>query len=186
VDGVGVCPAIAVPLEHPPGACLVLARSGPDGRLSREEVTLLHGMARVTSMTLAMQHLLDDERAARAESQRQATEKARLVEALTERQEELDGYVAEQAALRRVAVLVARGVPQDELLGAVAEEVSRLSSADLVRIYRYEPDGTGVRVAVWGDQAGSAPLGIRFPPGGHNMLTMVLTTGRPARIDDAA
>lgn len=48
LPGAGTCPAIAVPLDHPPGAVLILARSGSEG-LSREEISLLHGMARVHS-----------------------------------------------------------------------------------------------------------------------------------------
>ena len=48
VPGVGTCPATGVALEHPPGATLVVARSGPDG-LSGPEASLLRGMATVTS-----------------------------------------------------------------------------------------------------------------------------------------
>jgi len=43
---------------------------------------------------------------------------------------ELARLANEQAALRRVATLVARGVPSSELFGAVTEEVSRLFGAD--------------------------------------------------------
>lgn len=78
IPGIGVAPATAVALGYPAGARLVLARSGPDD-LSREEAGLLRGMARVTSMTLRMLRLLDDERAAREESDRQAAENARLL-----------------------------------------------------------------------------------------------------------
>ncbi len=88
VPGVGLCSATGVSLEHPPGATFILARSRPDG-LSREEASVLRGMARVTSMTLRMLRLLDDERAAREESDRQAAENARLLATLTERQAEL-------------------------------------------------------------------------------------------------
>jgi signal transduction histidine kinase len=65
VPGVGVCPAAAAPLEHPPGAALVVARSqqplGPD------EAALLRGMANVASMRLGILRVLADERAARRE-----------------------------------------------------------------------------------------------------------------------
>ena len=37
----------------------------------------------------------------------------------------------EQAALRRVATLVAHGVPPDEIFAAVTEEVGRLLAVDL-------------------------------------------------------
>lgn len=74
LPGIGSCPATTVPLEHPPDAVLVLARSGPNG-LNREETALLHGIARGASMTLRLLRLLDQERSLRA--------------ALTERQREL-------------------------------------------------------------------------------------------------
>jgi hypothetical protein len=50
------------------------------------------------------------------------------------------GLAEEQAALSRVATLVARGVPAGELFGAVTEEVARLLSAENVHLIRYEPD----------------------------------------------
>src|SRR3954447_12877520 len=55
----------------------------------------------------------------------------------------------EQAALRRVATLVAHGVPAAELFGGVAEEVGRLLDADLAGMIRFEEDGSVVPVATW-------------------------------------
>jgi len=49
VPGGSTYPATRVGLEHSPGGFLVLARSGSAG-LSGEEASLLHGMARVTSV----------------------------------------------------------------------------------------------------------------------------------------
>jgi beta-glucosidase-like glycosyl hydrolase len=48
---------------------------------------------------------------------------------------------AEQAALRRVAMLVARGVEPDLVFAVVAEEVSALFNTDLAMIARLELDG---------------------------------------------
>src|SRR5215218_1544849 len=48
----------------------------------------------------------------------------------------------EQAALRRVATLVARGRRPEEVFAAVLDEVGRLLSVDLASLVRYEPDGT--------------------------------------------
>jgi DNA-binding NarL/FixJ family response regulator len=45
---------------------------------------------------------------------------------------ELRGYAEEQAALRRVATLVARGAPPEEVFAAVTEEVGGVMDADLV------------------------------------------------------
>jgi PAS domain S-box-containing protein len=56
----------------------------------------------------------------------------------------------EQAALRRVATLVARGHDAFELFDAVAGEVGRLLSADATRLLRYRQDGTTVVVGSYG------------------------------------
>jgi signal transduction histidine kinase len=181
VPGAGMCQAIAIPLDHPADATLVISRSGPDG-LTREEISLVRGMARVTSMTMSMIRLLGEERSLRRQSEHQAAEVAGLLEALTERQTQLEWLANEQAALRRVATLVAGGVPYEQVLSAVAEEVARLAGAESVQIVRYEPDGSAVRVAAWGDQAAKLEIGASYPTGGHNITTLVLQTGNPARI----
>jgi hypothetical protein len=60
------------------------------------------------------------------------------------------GVVAEeQAALRRVATLVARGVSQDEVFAAVTEETGWLVNADTTSLLRFEPDDTVTLVAAW-------------------------------------
>ncbi|HEV2927465.1 MAG TPA: DUF4118 domain-containing protein, partial [Propionibacteriaceae bacterium] len=55
--------------------------------------------------------------------------------------EELRALADEQAALRRVATLVAHGEPPDVVFAAVAEEVGRLLSPDQTILSRYDPDG---------------------------------------------
>jgi GAF domain-containing protein len=50
----------------------------------------------------------------------------------------------EQAALRRVATLVATGPSQTEVSRVVADEVRRLLGVEDAGVCRYEPDGTGV------------------------------------------
>jgi hypothetical protein len=95
---------------------------------------------------------------------------------------------AEQAALRRVAMLAAGGAPAEEVFAAVAAEAGRVLQADRVWIARYESD-QGVRVvAAWASTDAAAPtrVGTRVSIGGQNVSTLVLQTGRPARIDDYA
>jgi signal transduction histidine kinase len=99
---------------------------------------------------------------------------------------EVQQMAVEQESLRRVATLVATGVPRDEIFAAVAGEVGRLADADTVQVYRYEPDGSIVRIAVWGNGAGELEIGARYRTGGHNVATLVLRSGESARIDDAA
>jgi signal transduction histidine kinase len=92
----------------------------------------------------------------------------------------------EQAALRRVATLVARGAPPEELFAAVAEEVGRVLLVENVGVGRYEADETMTIVAISKRLAGSFPLGSRWTLGGTNVCTMVFETGRSARIDSYA
>jgi signal transduction histidine kinase len=89
----------------------------------------------------------------------------------------------EQAALRRVATLVARGVPPEEVFAAVTEEIGRLLAVDLTTLGRYEPDGTVTILATWGLAGERFPVGSRWPLGGRNLATLVFETGRPARIE---
>ncbi|HTB54510.1 MAG TPA: GAF domain-containing protein [Trebonia sp.] len=99
---------------------------------------------------------------------------------------ELRGFAEEQAALRRVATLVARAAPPEEVFGAVAEEAGRLLGADSTVMSRYDPDGAAIVVGVW-DGTGAArviPVGLRLGFGGANVHTLVFQTGRPGRIDD--
>jgi ketosteroid isomerase-like protein len=49
---------------------------------------------------------------------------------------------AEQAALRRVAELVAGRPPSEQVFTLVTEELSRLLDVNLVRMVRFEPDGS--------------------------------------------
>jgi signal transduction histidine kinase len=92
----------------------------------------------------------------------------------------------EQAALRRVATLVAHGVPPEEVFAAVSEEVAGLLPVDFADIGRYEPDGTVTVVAPWGKAVDMFPVGSRWPLGGTNLCTIVFETGRPTRMDDYA
>ena len=89
----------------------------------------------------------------------------------------------EQAALRRVATLVARGVPPEEVFAVVAEEVGRLLPAGYAHLARYEPDRTLTTVAAWGAAMVGFPVGSRRILEGNNLGTLVFETGRPARID---
>ena len=51
-----------------------------------------------------------------------------------------DRIAGEQAALRRVAMLVARAAPPEEVFAAVTAEVGRVLSADITVLARYDPD----------------------------------------------
>ena len=98
--------------------------------------------------------------------------------------EELRRLAEEQAALRRVATLVARGAQPAEVLAAVAEEVGSVLGADGTNIVRLDPDGAATVVARVGAYTAEFPVGSRWRPEPPLALAAVLDTGRPARIDD--
>ena len=103
----------------------------------------------------------------------------------TSSREELALLAVEQGALRRVATLVAQGVPPADVFAVVAEEVGRLmSSIDITSILRYEPDGTATVIATWREGgADVVPVGTRLALDGESARTTVLRSGRPVRID---
>jgi signal transduction histidine kinase len=96
---------------------------------------------------------------------------------------ELGRLANEQTALRRVATLVARGVPPAEVFAAVAEEVGRLLGTDAAHILRYEHDGTATLVAGWSGEGDPLLVGTRYTIEEGTLSALMLRTGRPARTD---
>ena len=101
-----------------------------------------------------------------------------------ESREALAELADEQAALRRVATLVAQGASPQDLIEAVAEEVGRLLPVGSATMGRYEPDGSVTTVASWSTTEAAFPTGKRWPTEGTNVAWMVLQTGQAARLDD--
>jgi signal transduction histidine kinase len=99
--------------------------------------------------------------------------------------ERLQRLAEEQAALRRVATVVAGGAEPEEVFELVTEEAGRLLGAASAGTIRYEPDGSGAMVVGrWhgGDQAGME-VGTRIPVSGDTGVAHALRTGRPVRIE---
>jgi PAS domain S-box-containing protein len=90
----------------------------------------------------------------------------------------------EQAALRRVATMVARGRPAEEVFAKVAEEVALLLGLEVAAVRRFEPDGWGTIVGRWGDAGDAYRVGARIKQEGESVTTVVYRTGRSARFDD--
>lgn len=88
-----------------------------------------------------------------------------------------------EAALRRVATLVAVAAPTDELFAAVCEEAGGLLHADQTSMNRYESDDTVTCVAAWSRSGAALPHGARLRLGGRNLTTIVARTQRPTRMD---
>ena len=98
---------------------------------------------------------------------------------------ELGRFAEEQAALRRVATLVAQGATPEEVFTAVAEEVGRVLGVDFTSMGKYHPDGAETVVGAWTRSGAPAhfPVGTMLPGGGANIHTLVFRTHRPARLD---
>ena len=92
---------------------------------------------------------------------------------------------AQQAALRRLAMLVAQGVEPSAVFGAVAEEMRRCVNAFTAGLWRFESGGEFTMVGAAADPTALAkwPVGARTPMEGNTIATEVQRTGRPARID---
>ena len=104
--------------------------------------------------------------------------------ALEASSDELRDLADEQAALRRVATLVAQAVPTAEVFEAVTREVGLHCDADLARMERFERDGTVSAVAAW-SRAGVPELAVgrQFALEGTSIAARVRDTGWPARVD---
>jgi signal transduction histidine kinase len=110
--------------------------------------------------------------AARAQRRAEASEEAR-------------GLLAqEQAALRRVATLVAREADPSEVFAKVAEEMALLLGVGSVFMHRFEPNGGDTVVGSWGELHDALPIGTRLNPPPESITAVVRRTGRPARNDD--
>ena len=91
-------------------------------------------------------------------------------------------FTDEQAAVRRIARLVAEGAQRSTVFPAVLAELSRLLPADVATIVRYEP-GFAVTVASWSRSGDVGAVSSRAPLGGHDLPTLVFETHRPALVE---
>src|SRR5207245_1283086 len=89
------------------------------------------------------------------------------------------------AALRRLAMLVARGEPPEAVFAATTGEALRYFGGGTARMIRYEPDGTATLLANEGTTGPHVRVGERwegYPPTG--LTATVQRTGRAVRVDD--
>jgi signal transduction histidine kinase len=96
---------------------------------------------------------------------------------------ELARLFEEQAALRRVATLVARGVDRLGVCATVTEEVGHLLGADVASMIRFE-DGGGTVVAGWtGGRTPAMTVGYHVSFEKDSTAARIHATGLPARVD---
>lgn len=92
----------------------------------------------------------------------------------------------EQAALRRVATLVAAGASELELVEAVTVEIAKLFEAHTANTLRWDGDTIRVVGDWYADVARPSLTGRVFTFGGDTITARVVESGAPARIDSAA
>ena len=99
----------------------------------------------------------------------------------------LQALVEEQAALRRVATLVASGPEPKQVFECVCEEVGRVLGIEGTNLTRFEDDGTQTVLAGWSvHEAPIFPLSAGVPLEGDAAVPKASRSGRPERVDDYA
>lgn len=111
---------------------------------------------------------------------------ARLRAAESEqRRREADALAAQQAALRRVATLVARGADPSEVYPASVAELARGLGVEHVTLVRFD-EGPSCTVLAAHDRPDRETLAVgeRLSLDGDSITDRIRHTGTPARIDD--
>jgi signal transduction histidine kinase len=90
---------------------------------------------------------------------------------------------AEQAALRHVATLIARGVPPADVFKAVAEELAKGFGASMATVLRLGDDGSVSVAGSGGEQEARIPAGTRLKLADHGVAVSVLETGVAAKTE---
>jgi signal transduction histidine kinase len=102
---------------------------------------------------------------------------------VTDSERELRRLAEEQAALRRVATLVASAPEPEHVFHAVAEEAGRLLGAQTAATIRFEEQG-GVVVGRWdGEGTESFPVGMHVPYSDPD-VPVYAASQRGGRVDD--
>jgi PAS domain S-box-containing protein len=89
----------------------------------------------------------------------------------------------EQAALRRVATLVARGVAPVDVFDAVVAEMRLILGAENTRLMRFEQDRSAVVLATSNEPGVELPMGDRVSLDAENLAARVWRSGRPERME---
>ncbi len=132
LPGAGRCAAAVTSLEEGGPLKLVVVRHRDEG-FTQEETDLLRGMGRSLALALRNLRLLDNERALRAQRERQAEENARLLAALRERQVVLEH-------LSRIQRLIVNRAPLRGVLDAVVAAACELLGEEVGALRLLDPD----------------------------------------------
>ena len=106
--------------------------------------------------------------------------------ALRERRlDELERVIDEQAALRRIATLVAAGASEADLAAAVSSEVGGLFGAQSASVVRWDGDTIRVIGSWREDPDEERPVGAVMSYGGDTLTARIVKTAAPARLESA-
>jgi len=114
---------------------------------------------------------------------RDITERKQAEEDLIAAQRRLKLIADEQAALRKVATLVARGAVPQDVFDAVCEETGRLIEATSVSLAHFTPAGTNLTVASWSLRGNHVPPGMELPLEEETINEKVRRIKAPACVD---
>jgi signal transduction histidine kinase len=111
-------------------------------------------------------------------------DRTRTEAALAESEARQRALADEQAALRRVATLVAGGAPPSRVFEQVTEEVARLLEMSAVSLMRYDGARTATVVGAWSDDGDpSLPVGSTYDVDGDTVVAKVLRSEVPQRVE---
>jgi signal transduction histidine kinase len=96
---------------------------------------------------------------------------------------DLARYAEEQAALQRVAMLVAQAMPPAAIFSAASREAEALFGAEAAAVVRFEHDPPALIIVGTGDKLKSSAIGMRSEFVEEYASTRVYRTGRSARVD---
>jgi signal transduction histidine kinase len=112
-------------------------------------------------------------RAAEAEMRRHEAEESK---------DEIRVLAEQQAALRRVATLVAQARSPSDVFAAVTDELAARLGLQHSALIRFEPDGSSLLIAYYDDPPTTRRLGERYPLGHGGVAEQVYLTRRSARM----
>jgi signal transduction histidine kinase len=111
-------------------------------------------------------------------------ERTRAARALAVSEAGQRALAGEQAALRRVATLVAEESPPSRVFGQVTEEVGRLLGLPAATVVQYHGPDTATVVGGWSEDGRlSLPVGTTLDLDGDMVVTKVLRTGTAQRVE---
>ncbi|MCY1137135.1 GAF domain-containing protein [Actinoplanes sp. Pm04-4] len=101
-----------------------------------------------------------------------------------QRREQVERLADEQAALRRVATLVAAGAQPEQVWESVVSEVGVLCGASRTGLIRYVSADAIAVLALWADEGDHEEVAARWPMAGGSLSARVAAERTVVRIDD--